>query len=412
MTTLAAPFVVVVDPQRHQRRALCRLLRGIGAREVVDAPDAQGALTRVAAKPDVAWIVTADLDTVNMAPDLFLRALAAEAPAARLLLLTNRRGQALDAIRELVRDGPVTLLALLRKPPSAEEVGTVLTRDLVAPRPAPNTIPASRRLTAADFTECLREGRMRTYFEPRVALDSGRPVGFEASARIMHPTFGILAPRYFEAALEQAGAQRAVTASLLRDAASLVRTLQADGIKVPVSIRLTADAFSDLGDAATLEAYIHSLAITPAELAFEITPGTVLLEGTAAANNLRRLASAGFVLVIDDYGPHSPPLEQLLHIPFAELKFADAVFATASDQPAASNFGPGAVTAARRRGLITTAVGIETPTQLERLRTLCVDRGQGGLFAPAMRSQEALAWMLGEKRQRHFVAADRESCGA
>ena len=64
----------------------------------------------------------------------------------------------------------------------AEQAGTLL-RGLGQPAGAPTGVPS---LSRDELNECLRSGRVRARFEPKIDLQSGRPVACEAISYVAH----------------------------------------------------------------------------------------------------------------------------------------------------------------------------------------------------------------------------------
>src|SRR5207237_9971498 len=96
---------------------------------------------------------------------------------------------------------------------------------------------------------------------------------------------------------------------------------------------------------------------------------------------------------IDDFGTGYSSLAYLHRFPVDELKvdrsFVDGLGTDQTDAAIVTSI----VTLAHTLGLIVVAEGIETTVQLEQLRSLGCQRGQGFLFSRPLASDDFDAWM-------------------
>lgn len=398
-TPTGIPAVVVIEGAKFQRRSLCRLIRAAGAEHVAEAVDIRDAKRVLDADPARHWLVAADPDLCGADAVAALKALAAERALAGTLLLTQRRGSGLDELREQVTQQGLHCVAVLRKPVSAEEVGTLLMQCRDVQQAARASERRTRTLSKDELSECLRAGSVRARFQPKLDLESGRPVSCEAAPYVNHPRYGVLHAAAFDQALAQLGAQRVLTASLLRDAAELVRSLRERKLAARVAVKIGADMLSESGDAASLDAYVRTLGVTPADLAFEIAAGSKPPRATALSDNLARLKMRGYALAIDAAPP--APLDESMCSHFSEIKL-HLPDPASRREPVAKHFSA-ALGIARSHGMKVCAVGVGTEADLSDTRRAGFVLAQGELFAPPMSVEETLSWLAREEKARTFA---------
>jgi EAL domain-containing protein (putative c-di-GMP-specific phosphodiesterase class I) len=393
------PAVLVIEPTRFERRCLIRLMRAAGAERVAEAADIETARRLLSLRRAPQWMLVADPDHLPGDGMSLLRGLADE-HAFTAILLTQRRAPAADELRSHAQRSGVPILAALRKPISAEEAGTLLRS--FAQAPGGRTV--TPMLSTDELNDCLRTGRVRARFQPKIDLDSGRPVACQAISLVSHARYGEVSAAGYRHAAAQLGAQRVMTATVLREAAALVRSLRAKNLMAKVSVSLALDVLSEAGDASALDSYVRTLGISASDLALEID-ATRQAAGTAhLADNLARLKLRGYALALD--GPAAAgDFAGAAQAHFSELKLSwTAMTRDANGTPDRQKMAA-AISSARKLGMAVCAVGVRTVADLHLARLEGIDLGQGELFADSMPAAETLIWMEREERTRSF--ADR-----
>ena len=404
------PAILVIESRRFHRRAFCRLLRAAGTGKVFEAADLHAATRLIADHETSSWIIAADPDEFGASGLQALQALNANENHAVFLLLSKRRGDALEMLRVQAQQEGMTVLAALRKPVSAEEIETLLRRVPQQALPASNgRIPL---LTKDELGECLRIGRLRARFQPKVDLGSGRPVSCEAVPFILHLRYGEMPPASFSRALAQLGAQRVMTASVLRDAAEFIRAMREKGLSTTVAVNIAPEVLSEAGDAASLDAYVRTLGITPSDLALEISESPGPQSPTAFTENLARLKLRGYRLAMDE--TTAPVhIDEPAFAHFSEIKLGHGLVSKLATDAEVSKNVACTVNTAHRFGMTACAVGLQTMAELDRARAVGIDLGQGALFSDSLPALETLAWLEREEKARSFkqVALKRQRVG-
>jgi hypothetical protein len=137
----------------------------------------------------------------------------------------------------------------------------------------------------------------------------------------------------------------------------------------------------------------------------------LMQNSSAHLDRLHAIRALGVQIAIDDFGTGYSSLAYLERFPVTHIKI-DRSFVTPLDDPTR---GSGVVRAVveigRALGLTTVAEGIETHTELQRLRELGCDLGQGYLFARPLEA-DAMANLVAQKTGPVFAGevgvADRQ----
>jgi EAL domain-containing protein (putative c-di-GMP-specific phosphodiesterase class I) len=156
-----------------------------------------------------------------------------------------------------------------------------------------------------------------------------------------------------------------------------------------VSVNLSALQLRQRGLVDYVAACLKRNALDPARLQLEITESSVMEDPASAARTLRELKGLGVRLAIDDFGTGYSSLAYLRSFPLDVLKI-DRSFVSDMDRDSQSaEIVSAVITLAHALELEVIAEGVETAEQLDRLRRLGCDIGQGYYFAKPLPEPEA-----------------------
>jgi EAL domain-containing protein (putative c-di-GMP-specific phosphodiesterase class I) len=128
------------------------------------------------------------------------------------------------------------------------------------------------------------------------------------------------------------------------------------------------------------------------------------MENTAsAAKLLKRLQSLGVQIEMDDFGTGYSSLNYLHRFPIRAIKIDRSFISQMDDNANNPNIVPIILNMARDLGLRVVAEGIETHTQLARLRELECKYGQGFLFSKPVKGVTAETFIEVTQDSRNLV---------
>jgi diguanylate cyclase (GGDEF)-like protein/PAS domain S-box-containing protein len=248
--------------------------------------------------------------------------------------------------------------------------------------PEMQEVLAGRFELEADLRLAVGRNELFVEYQPIMDLVTGELVSAEALVRWNHPTRGRLAPDAFIALAEETGLIDEIGTWVLRTACvEVARWARLSKGRVPrVSVNLSPVQLADPQLPWTIQAAIAQGGAVPAWLALEVTE-SLLMENTGAVlERLHTIRSLGVTIAIDDFGTGFSSLAYLQQFPMSHIKI-DRSFVIPLDDPARhSGVVRAIVEIGRSLGMATIAEGIETAVQLERLRDLGCDLGQGFLL--------------------------------
>ncbi len=233
-----------------------------------------------------------------------------------------------------------------------------------------------------DLQRGLIAGELVAWFQPIIDVASGRLMSFEALARWIHPTRGVIPPLDFIELAEGSGVVHALGQRILENAVSQLAEWHRSGlvdssvtVSVNVSVRqLLAHDFVEL-----VSRTLDKFGLQPKNLHLELTE-TILADRKLATGPLLRLRDLGVRVSIDDFGTGYSSLSYLRDLPIDCLKI-DRSFVQGLGADRRDSALVGAVVAmALELGLSVVAEGVETPEQFAQLERLGCQQAQGFLF--------------------------------
>jgi diguanylate cyclase (GGDEF)-like protein len=242
----------------------------------------------------------------------------------------------------------------------------------------------ARLETEAGLRRALAQGEFRVHYQPLVQFARSEVIGFEALVRWHDPERGLVAPDEFLGVAEETGLIVPIGAWVLHDACAQAARWAAEcgeGHQLVVAVNLSARQLADPDLVATVDAALAASGLDPALLVLEVTETALMDDRDRAVSTLRGLGERGVRVSIDDFGTGHSSLGYLKTLPVHTLKIDRSFVSGLGKDPDDSAIVAAVVQLAHALGLTVTAEGIEDATQLQELRALGCEFGQGYYFA-------------------------------
>jgi diguanylate cyclase (GGDEF)-like protein/PAS domain S-box-containing protein len=295
---------------------------------------------------------------------------------------------------EIIRDADVALYEAKTKGKGQHVIFT----------PSMHQQALSRFSLVQELHQALQSGELAMHYQPIVDLVSSEVVGFEALMRWHHPERGWVPPDVFIPLAEQSGLIWELGTFALHEAMAAASswTSAGSGQRPYVSVNLSAQQFHEPKLVGVIEEILTAYGVEPERLVIEITEGVMLRDAVEATNVISRLQDRGVGFALDDFGTGYSSLSYLASMHPRVIKidqsFVRPTHAGARNDALLETI----VSLGGKLDITMLAEGIETPAQLERLRSLGCELGQGYLFSPALPneslgpllSREAGEWVL------------------
>jgi EAL domain-containing protein (putative c-di-GMP-specific phosphodiesterase class I) len=262
-----------------------------------------------------------------------------------------------------------------------------------------------------DLQRALANNEFALRYQPVLDLETGAVSGVEALIRWERPDHGVVSPADFIPLAEESGLVVPMGAWVLEQACVQLATWRRERPEsgLSMSVNLSTRQLQDPDIVEHVESALEKTGIAPSSLTLEITESVLMDDTEKVLATLQALKALGVQLAIDDFGTGYSSLSYLHQFPFDILKIDKAFIGRHGDGSDESPLVRAIVELARTLGLRTVAEGIETPEQLDKLRDLRCDLGQGYLFAAPLAKAEAESFLatpspIGQLRELQPVA--------
>lgn len=249
-----------------------------------------------------------------------------------------------------------------------------------------------------DLRRALERNELTLFYQPVVALQSGRVTELEALIRWRHPTRGMIAPAEFIPLAEETGLivpiGRWVLTTACRQACAWHEQFP-DEQPLVVSVNLSARQIHNPGLVEEVAQALAETRLPPGCLKLEITESIMMRDSEATVQTLRRLKSLGVLLAVDDFGQGYSSLSYLRRFPLDVLKIDRAFVEKIGQDQQDTAIVEAIIRLARILRLTVTGEGVETGPQCHHLRAMGCELGQGYYFARPQPS-EAITALLAE----------------
>jgi len=395
-----AVFFIVADDVEEIARvqgypAAEKLLRALGELAAC-SPVAKGGIVGCWGSSELVLVQPADDGTLDRTAHRLLRLLEGDHPVDDLLLTTSisigiaHSSDQISGTEDLLRKAATAI-----PPPGGGQVGRF--------RPELEQALAQRGRLRRVLKQAVPGGELTLLFQPKIDLVSGRLVGAEALLRCHSADMGAVHPDIFIPLAEESGDILAIGDWVLDAGIRQVQAWHEAGqigedfaLAINVSSRqLLHDGFVD-----GVLRRVAVAGLPPGRIKVEVTESGFIHDLSAAQARLGALREAGIGVSIDDFGTGYSSLSYLKSLPVSELKidrsFMREIEHNVEDQKLVETI----IMIAHVFGCSVVAEGIESQAQLDALRRLGCDQGQGYLFSKPLEREAFEALIRGAQLRR------------
>jgi diguanylate cyclase (GGDEF)-like protein/PAS domain S-box-containing protein len=245
----------------------------------------------------------------------------------------------------------------------------------------------------SDLERGLINSEFVVHYQPIFSIDSEAIVGAEALVRWNHPERGMVPPLEFIPVAEQTGLILELGRFVMREACREAATWGDDAAPY-VSVNVAGSQLHQPLFVAEVEHALVDAGLAPHRLVVEMTESALIEDADDSVQRLEQLHELGVGLAIDDFGTGYSSLSYLRRFNMDVLKIDKFFVDELGQDERRSALVAAMVGMGTSLGMKVVAEGIEDRAQLEDLRGLNCDMGQGYLVSkpvPAAQLREQLA---------------------
>ena len=252
---------------------------------------------------------------------------------------------------------------------------------------------AVKRMTLeTDLRHALDRQDFIIYYQPIMDILNGdRLVGFEALVRWQYPTRGIVSPMDFVPIAEETGLIVALDSWVFNEACKQLAQWKIefpDTSSLKVSINLTAQDIRQPNFLANIDRTLAETGLDGKSITLEITESMLLDDIDTTIDLLTQVKSRNIQISIDDFGTGYSSLNYIHRLPADYLKIDRSFVNQIQEAKRNHQIVQTIIALSNQLELAVIAEGIETSEQLQILRDLDCEFGQGYLFSKPLSVQE------------------------
>ena len=243
-----------------------------------------------------------------------------------------------------------------------------------------------------DLRRGVEREEFAVYYQPITSLSTGKISGFEALARWHHPSRGIISPGDFIPVAEETGLIVPLGNWLLEESCRQLRTWQLKYPEHPpmkISVNLSGKQLREPSLIEQIDRILSKTKLAATSLKLEITESILMENIEVITQTLLALRERKIQLSIDDFGTGYSSLSYLHRFPVDTLKIDRSFINEIKSGKENSAIVKTIVTLAHMLNMDVIAEGIETTSQLDQLKMLKCEHGQGFYFAKPLSKEEA-----------------------
>lgn len=381
--------IFVLDDDPFTLKLLSRMLAKLGYGRVSCFERGAAALAACETPDCLPDVILLDINMPNMDGVEFLRHLAERHFIGSLILVSGENKRMLEATEKLIRTHHLSMLGTIRKPPASAVLSAMLNK--WTPHVVSKPCAAISFYDAEAVRAAIANGELINYYQPKVAVATGKIIGVESLVRWQHPVDGLVFPDSFIPVAEAHGLIGELTRVVLKEALLQSKAWQETGLSLRVAVNISMDDLTDVNFADFVAAEASGL--PPQSLILEVTESCLMHNFPAVLDVCARLHLRRFCLSIDDFGTGHSSLVQLHDLPFDELKIAQMFTHHAWHDARLRAIFKTCVNLALQLGMEAVAEGVEDAEDWAFLRTTQCHIAQGYFIARPMPAAALPGWI-------------------
>jgi EAL domain-containing protein (putative c-di-GMP-specific phosphodiesterase class I) len=252
---------------------------------------------------------------------------------------------------------------------------------------------ALRRLALeAELQTALDRGQFQLCYQPILHLETNQTTGVEALLRWQHPEQGLISPYKFIETAENFGLLFSIGKWVVREACRQMHEWHSTHSlpeRLNMTVNISARQLSNTNFVSDIKSAIKETGIAPSRLQLEINENTIMADLKQAAEVIHQLKQLGVRISIGDFGTGLSSISWLRRCPLDELKIDRSLISSIAADRANCDIVQLIVQLGQSLKLRVVAEGVENIGQLELLKKLYCEFGQGYFFSQPVDAKQA-----------------------
>jgi len=259
--------------------------------------------------------------------------------------------------------------------------GYVHSQAVVAFNPGMNSMIVRDHSLEMEMRKGLELGQFTFAYQPKIDLNTGEVLGAEALIRWKHPQWGPVTPSEFIPIAERSDLIHRIFELALRTSLEQLQSWRDMGLALPaMSINASAANVRTEGFVRLVRTVLSEFPPSSTEIELEMTESLAFEDEELFAARMQQLKQIGVSIAIDDFGTRYTGFNQLKHLPLDTMKIDQCFIRGIDRSPSMRSMCRTIVAMARQLKLHTVAEGIEELGELEAMREIGCESGQGYLL--------------------------------
>ncbi|MBD1803915.1 EAL domain-containing response regulator [Microcoleus sp. FACHB-SPT15] len=249
-----------------------------------------------------------------------------------------------------------------------------------------------------DLQQAIKSQQLFVFYQPIVSLFTGTITGFEALVRWQHPTRGLVSPTAFITLAEETGLIIPLGLWVLQEACQQLRVWQQQFphySSLNISVNLSGIQLAQPDLLESIDEVLARVGLSSHCLKLEITESMLVEDFDSAVTVLQQLQERQIQVCLDDFGTGYSSLSYLHRLPIDILKIDRSFINPGEGNGKNLDIVKSIMSLAHSLELDVVAEGVETGEQLNWLRALSCEYGQGYFFSKPIDSQAVGALLTG-----------------
>lgn len=243
-----------------------------------------------------------------------------------------------------------------------------------------------KQIIEEDMKTALVDNQFVMFLQPKYSISSNRIIGAEALARWIHPKKGMISPADFVPVFEQNGFILKLDQIIWESACRKIADWISTGTEpVPISVNISREYIRSFDVVGFLLGLVKKYDIPIKLLELEITETT---DAQGVSDIVEKMKSAGFTMLMDDFGSGYSSLNMLKTTQFDVLKIDREFLSRFMESGRGRKIISHTISMSQDIGLDIIAEGVETREQAQFLHDCGCDAAQGFYYSKPVSQEE------------------------